>query len=249
MSRVKRDIENLEVKKEYSTGIWLPASISTRNHLLRLEEGILSLGGQKTLRFPELLIKPTDRVALTGENGSGKSTLIRHIMQSLNVPGEHITYVPQEIGMAESHRLLQQAMALPESILGHLMTIISRLDSRPYRLLESTAPSPGETRKLLLAMGMTRSPHIIVMDEPTNHMDLPSIECLEGALAECPCGLLLVSHDKTFLDRLTRQRWHITASPENGLETGEYMLRPPVITGFQELGGEFGTCSRFDNPG
>jgi ATPase subunit of ABC transporter with duplicated ATPase domains len=54
------------------------------------------------------------------------------------------------------------------------------------------------------------------MDEPTNHMDLPSIECLEEALADCPCGLLLVSHDRLFLDKLTGTEWRI--SKEAGLD-------------------------------
>jgi ATPase subunit of ABC transporter with duplicated ATPase domains len=49
------------------------------------------------------------------------------------------------------------------------------------------------------------------MDEPTNHMDLPSIECLETALSDCPCGLLLVSHDRRFLHALTTIRWDIAA--------------------------------------
>jgi ATPase subunit of ABC transporter with duplicated ATPase domains len=90
------------------------------------------------------------------------------------------------------------------------MTAVSRLGSRPARLLESDEPSPGEVRKLLLGFGIARRPYLIIMDEPTNHLDLPSIECLEDALDGCPCGLLLVSHDLPFLSRLTRIRWHIT---------------------------------------
>ena len=52
------------------------------------------------------------------------------------------------------------------------------------------------------------------MDEPTNHLDLLSIECLEEALQDCPCGLLLVSHDECFLSRLTKTRWQITKRRE-----------------------------------
>jgi ATPase subunit of ABC transporter with duplicated ATPase domains len=89
------------------------------------------------------------------------------------------------------------------------MTVISGLGSRPERLLESHEPSPGETRKLLLAMGVVRQPYLIIMDEPTNHLDLPSIELLEQALSECPCALLLVSHDKRFLEATTYRRWEI----------------------------------------
>ena len=92
-----------------------------------------------------------------------------------------------------------------------MMTAVSRLGSRPHRLLESAEPSPGEIRKILLALGIARVPHLIVMDEPTNHLDLPSIECLEEALDGCPCGLLLVSHDERFLARLTTTRWRIAS--------------------------------------
>ena len=102
------------------------------------------------------------------------------------------------------------------------MTIVNRLGSRPHRLLDSAEPSPGETRKLLLALGMTRMPHILIMDEPTNHMDLPSIECLEQALVDCPCSLVLVSHDLQFLEKVTKTKWAIA---ENQQSPGTFALR------------------------
>ena len=71
-------------------------------------------------------------------------------------------------------------------------------------------------RKLLLAVGILRLPHLIVMDEPTNHLDLPSIECLESALVECPYGLVLVSHDAYFLDRLTTIQWRVRERGKRG---------------------------------
>ncbi len=83
------------------------------------------------------------------------------------------------------------------------------MGSDPEKLLDSSVPSPGETRKLLLARGLLGDPWLIVMDEPTNHMDLPSVECLEKALAEYPGAVLLVSHDRAFLDALTDINWSI----------------------------------------
>lgn len=216
--QAEKDLEGIQVKKDYALGIWLPGSISKRNLLLQYPPGTLMLGEQKSLAYPQLEVRPTDRIAITGPNGAGKSTLLRQVLPHFNVPQEHLTYVPQEIDLPRSQEILGQVRDLPNEQLGHVMTIISRLGSRPHRLLESTAPSPGETRKLLLALGMTRLPHIIIMDEPTNHMDLPSIECLEVALAECPCALLLVSHDQRFLEKLTRTRWHLAKS-ENGDDT------------------------------
>jgi ATPase subunit of ABC transporter with duplicated ATPase domains len=87
------------------------------------------------------------------------------------------------------------------------MTIVSRLGSKPGRLLDSRVPSPGETRKLLLGLGMLNAPQVIVMDEPTNHLDIVSIEALQKALSDCPCALLLVSHDAALVEALDMQRW------------------------------------------
>ena len=92
------------------------------------------------------------------------------------------------------------------------MTVISCLGSRPQRLLESTEPSPGELRKMQLALGMPQIPNLIVMDEPTNHLDLPSIECMEQALSQVRCALLLVSHDRRFLEQVTKTTWQLTVS-------------------------------------
>ncbi|HNS20157.1 MAG TPA: ATP-binding cassette domain-containing protein [Sedimentisphaerales bacterium] len=216
LERAQRKSQTTRVKKQYETGIWLAGSTSKRNTLLDLPAGAIVLGEHRSLRHPDLTIRPTDRIALTGANGSGKSTLVRRIIAILGVPTEQQTYVPQEIDASRSQELLDQARQLAADQLGHLMNIVSRLGSRPERLLVSDEPSPGETRKLMLALGMVRAPHIIVMDEPTNHMDLPSIEALETALVDCPCALLLVSHDTRFLQRLTRTTWHITQEPDAG---------------------------------
>jgi len=108
--------------------------------------------------------------------------LIQHIRRSLSLNKDHVTYVPEEIDTRASQGIMCQARELPKGKLGQMMIIVSRLGSRPYRLLESMEPSPGEIRKILLAKGIANVPHLIVMDEPTNHLDLPSIECLEQAV-------------------------------------------------------------------
>ena len=160
---------------------------------------------------------------LVGPNGSGKSTLISHIVQRVDLGEDKLIYIPQEIDGQSSRQIISSAKRLPGDQLGRVMAIVSHLNSRPERLLESHDLSPGEIRKLLLATGITHDPYLIIMDEPTNHMDLPSIECLEAALSECPCGMLLVSHDRLFLDKLTDRTWHISGSKERdgGFVLGE----------------------------
>jgi len=204
------DLEaSIRVSRPEDLGIEVQGSASPRNALFRISSGPLPLGEGRNVRFPDLLMQPSDRVALVGPNGSGKSTLIRHIVGQIDLPGERIIYVSQEISAEESAEALRAVRALSSENLGSVMAWVSRLGSEPARLLSSELPSPGEVRKLILARHLAMEPHLIVMDEPTNHMDLPSIECVETALAEFPGGLLLVSHDEVFLAALTTIRWEI----------------------------------------
>jgi macrolide transport system ATP-binding/permease protein len=213
--QAQEDLNKIEVRKKYEMGIWVSGSKSKRDFLFRLPNGVIHLGGSRQLHFPELLMRPDDRIALTGQNGGGKSSLIRYILEMLDIPRNRLTYVPQEIDQESSREIMSRALELSGERLGKMMAVVSRLGSRPHRLLESRQPSPGETRKLLLATGIASEPHLIVMDEPTNHMDLPSIECLEKALESCPCGLLLVSHDRRFLEKLADRHWHISPREES----------------------------------
>ncbi len=214
LDQLKSAMDASAVQKTYETGIWLPGSTSQRDHVLLAPAGDIQ-AGEHRLSFPELRVRPTDRISITGTNGSGKSTLLRHLHQFLNIEPDRLIDIPQEIALEQSQKLIEDTRQLPKEQLGQVMAFVSRLGSRPGRLMESASPSPGETRKLMLALGMLRAPHLIIMDEPTNHMDLPSIEALENALASCPCALILVSHDERFLDGITDTEWRITRDSEN----------------------------------
>lgn len=205
---------SFEVSKQKSVGIWLEGSRARKQTLINTPELKLSMGAYRTLMTPPLVMQPEDRIAITGANGMGKSTLLSALQTEFNVPPEHLIFMPQEISAEASREVLQNAKQLDNKHLGNLMTIVSALGSDPKRLLATDQPSPGEVRKLLLAIGILREPWLIVMDEPTNHLDLPSIEALEQALADCPCGLLLVSHDADFLKSLANTYWHLSGTTE-----------------------------------
>jgi len=218
--RIEHVKEKANVKRtltQFSMGVAIQGARSPRNALFRIEAGTLPLGEHRTLTFEDLVMLPQDRVALAGPNGSGKSTLIRHILRQLDLPQDRVVYIAQEIDAEASAAILERVQQSPKEMLGRIMTWVSRLGSDPRGLLESRLPSPGEVRKLLLAERIAHEPHLIILDEPTNHMDLPSIECLESALRDCSCGLLLVSHDQRFLRALTTFSWSI--EPVDSQET------------------------------
>ncbi|MCX5977448.1 MAG: ATP-binding cassette domain-containing protein [Coprothermobacterota bacterium] len=209
LHQAEERLQGIQAVKTNQLGIWAPGERSRRDWLFSLKAGELALGERRRLVYPDLAMRPDQRIALTGPNGGGKSTLIGQVVAAVNVPAERLVYIPQEFDRESCRDLLERVRQLSHEEMGRLLAIVSRLGSRPSRLLESEDPSPGEVRKLLLALGIVKAPHLIIMDEPTNHMDLPSIECLEDALRDCPCGLLLVSHDLRFLKALVKSRWDI----------------------------------------
>ena len=116
---------------------------------------------------------------------------------------------------------------MPKTIQGKLFSYVACLGSNARRLLETEKPSPGELRKLKLALGMAGIPYLIAMDEPTNHLDLLSIKALEKALGACNCALILVSHNLRFLMRLVSTIWQLTPVTANDtLDSVKLQIQP-----------------------
>lgn len=201
-------MESITCRKVYSSGIELAGEGSVRNSLLNMQSGQIMMGS-KTISYPDLVILSESRIALTGRNGSGKTTLLNHIRAELNCPEDKLIWISQEITAEESGLCLAEAKKLSSEELGQVMIIVRRLGSDPERILTSAVPSPGESRKLILALGLAKTPWLVVMDEPTNHMDLPSVESLEKALDNYAGALLLISHDREFLSNTTSSQWEI----------------------------------------
>lgn len=210
--RAQSALDDFDIKRKYNTYFWLPESTSKRDLLFRLDSGTIELGEGRKLVFPKLSMAPQDRIGVTGPNGSGKSTFIRHLLNNMDIADDKLIYLPQEIDTEQSREIMKQVNCLSREDLGRVMTIVRCLGSQPQRLVGSNESSPGEIRKILLALGVANAPHLIIMDEPTNHLDLPAILGLENALKDCPCGLLLVSHDTRFLSHLTTIRWNMSAA-------------------------------------
>ena len=203
-------------KQRKIEGIEFTGERSRSDRLFMIEKKILPLGNSKYLEIPESEILPHDRIAITGENGSGKSTLVKHIVSMTDIDPEKMIYIPQEIDSVLWKKIKGDLDALERKNLGAMFTAVHRLGSEPERVISSSMPSPGEKRKIMLAMGLLKNPHIIILDEPTNHMDISSIEALEAALNLYKGALIIVSHDMRFTGNTCEKRWNFTGEGRGG---------------------------------
>ncbi len=178
-------------------------------YLMAVDMPELRVGERRLLGPVRLALARDARVHLAGRNGAGKTTLIRALLAGARCPRERLVEVPQDMSPETCRALLDELRRSPPDERGRVLARLDALGVDPGPLLASPCPSPGEARKLLLAQGLARGAWGLILDEPGNHLDLPSIERLEAALADYPGALLLVSHDPALAARLTTSRWEI----------------------------------------
>jgi macrolide transport system ATP-binding/permease protein len=223
LNRAEEHKNAIQFRKQTALGITFNAEQARKIFPVIIPAAELGLGKEKKLTCPELILHYGDKIGIIGNNGSGKSTFINRFVQDFGLRNERIIYIAQEIPVDLCNAILTRIRNYDHAHKGHIMSIICRLGSDADQLLATELPSPGEARKLLLAEGIMSNPSLIIMDEPTNHMDLPSIECIEQALIECPCAQILVSHDMTFLKKTVNSYWSFRQ-----ISNGEYLCRPQL---------------------
>ena len=178
--------------------------VSLEDVTLRQGEGLLFDG-------LSLFIGARDRLALIGRNGAGKTTLLRLIAGTLEQdkgrrsvrPGQKIVLLPQDPPVAGFETLADYALAEPDAPARHEMEAIASQLGLDLTLAAATA-SGGERRRAAIARALAQAPDLLLLDEPTNHLDLDAIDWLEGWLTRFAGAFLVISHDRTFLTRLTR---------------------------------------------
>ena len=172
----------------------------------------LSFGGTPLLETAALSVSVGDRLCLVGRNGSGKSTLLKIAAGQIEAdhgerflqPGVTVRYLPQEPDLAghATTRAYVEAGLAPGDDAHRAQYLLTRLgltgDEAPARL------SGGEARRAALARVLAPEPDILLLDEPTNHLDLPAVEWLETELESLRSALVLISHDRRFLQNLSR---------------------------------------------
>jgi ATP-binding cassette subfamily F protein uup len=196
--------------------------------LILLQDIHLTFGRTAVLDGAELSVAQGERLCLVGRNGSGKSTLLKIAAGLIEPdggarfaqPGATIRYLPQEPSLAgfPNTRAYVESGLAPGDDPNRAFYLLGKLGLTGA---ESTSElSGGEARRAALARVLAPSPDILLLDEPTNHLDLPAIEWLENQLLAMRSALVIISHDRRFLQNLSRATVWLDRGTTRRLESG-----------------------------
>jgi len=213
LARKRTELDAGEPVGLRKTGAGLRGTRSARPVLYYEGPGEIRAGGY-TVTHPGLEIPNDARIAVSGPNGSGKTTVVEHIARNLS--GVAFWYQTQEQSAGERAALREALLALDERRRGDALSVIYRLGSEPEAVLGTRDLSPGEARKLAYALALLRGVSLVILDEPTNHMDAVSAGALAEALGEFAGAVVIVSHDRVFAGRVAEVEWRLERAGERG---------------------------------
>lgn len=218
--------------------------------ILELKKVYKSYGSLPILKGFDYTFKRGERIGVVGPNGVGKSTFL-HILQGLEAAdsgkinvGETIVfgyYSQQGLQLKEDLRVIEFVKSIAENFpleKGGTLTAAQFLElflfepDKQYTYISKL--SGGEKRRLHLLSVLFKNPNFLILDEPTNDLDLPTLSVLENFLLEFPGCLLIVSHDRYFMDRLVDHLFVFTGE-------GEIKDFPGNYTQFREEKGRLNT--------
>ncbi|MFC3070961.1 ABC-F family ATP-binding cassette domain-containing protein [Phenylobacterium soli] len=197
---------------------------AARAPILALKDVRLADGPVMLFDGVDLALEAGVRACLVGRNGAGKSTLLRILAghaapdagERTLGPATRISFVPQEPAI-EGATLLDHATA-GGAAAHRAEATLTDFGLDPAKSTQGL--SGGEIRRAALARAFAEDPDVLLLDEPTNHLDILAIEILEAELADCRAAALIVSHDRAFLERVTRRCFWLEQRAVRRLDKG-----------------------------
>jgi ABC transport system ATP-binding/permease protein len=196
--------------------------------LLRLDRIALTFGGTPLLTDAAISVSENDRIALVGRNGSGKSTLLKiaagfvaptdgEVFKHPAVTVRYLAQAPDMDGFSNVRAYVEAGLGPADDVyrVSYLLEHLGLTgEEKPENL------SGGETRRAALAKVLAPQPDILLLDEPTNHLDLTTIEWLEGELRQIRSAIVVISHDRRFLENVSRSTIWLDRGVTKRLEQG-----------------------------
>ncbi|MBI5941807.1 MAG: ABC-F family ATP-binding cassette domain-containing protein [Caulobacterales bacterium] len=192
--------------------------------ILALKDVRLADGATMLFDGVDLAIEPGVRASLVGRNGAGKSTLLKMLAGQIQPdagdrfasPGARMVFVSQE-------PLITGATLLDYATAGGAAAHEAEAELMAFGLDPAKGTqglSGGEIRRAALSRGFAEAPDVLLLDEPTNHLDIFAIQVLEDRLTQARCAALIVSHDRAFLERVTRRCFWLESRKVRRLDKG-----------------------------
>jgi ABC transport system ATP-binding/permease protein len=210
----QRNAQQSDVKIDFTS-----SGRQTRK-LIELKHVRKTFGGRELFKNIDLTLTPKTKLGLLGPNGSGKSTLIRLLNEELSPDEGEIVRASQlrvvvfdrNRRQLDSAQLLRRALSPTGDVVsyqGESMHISSWAQKFLFRADQLDLPvgelSGGEQARVMIACLMLRTADVLILDEPTNDLDIPTLDVLERSLDEFPGAVVLVTHDRYLLDRISTE--------------------------------------------